>query len=145
MANIPTDPKFVPSLVFDDNTFVIKIYSPYGGTSPGNYKQLQHDINKALTDQGHAFSTILYAHTSSTYLQCADNSEGPAKETRAITLIEYFCPGTVADNSEALAAIHKVVKNAFDPNDAGLLMQYMIMSNVNMSRLDPDKIKKPVT
>ena len=45
MANIPTDPTFVPSLVFDDNTIVIKIYSPFGETGPGNYEKLQYDIN----------------------------------------------------------------------------------------------------
>lgn len=76
---------------------------------------------QALTDKGHAFSTVLYAHSGSTYLQCADNSIGPAKETKPITLIEYFCPGAMADNSEALATIHKVIKKAFDPNSAGLL------------------------
>ena len=76
---------------------------------------------QALTNQGHAYSTILYAHGSSTYLQCADNSEGPASKTEPITLIEYFCPGAMGDNREALTTIHKIIQKALDPNDAGLL------------------------
>ena len=77
-----------------------------------------------MTDKGHTFSTILYAHSSSTenyvYLQYADNSKGPASDTSAVVLVEYFCSGAVADNRDALSAVHKVIKNKLDPSNAGL-------------------------